>query len=247
MPLLAVDDASKSICDGAYDPVRVIHGCTYKDSSTAIICPTRGMIDYRVVRSWQRLVDIPNQRRSFTFVSGDEVADAYNRGIEEILGDWRTASHKYLLTLEDDNIPPPDAHLRLLDTIQSGPWDIVAGLYYAKNAAHTYPNAAGKIELGPFDKSLVDTSEAEKTGGVLEVNGVPMGCTLFKMDLFRSMPRPWFKTVSEYLLLNGEAHGRRTVIHDLDFCERARLAGHRIAVDCGVRVGHLDIRNGVIY
>ena len=37
-----------------------------------------------------------------------------------------------MLTLEDDNLPPPDGLLRLYESIEAGPYDAVGGLYWTR-------------------------------------------------------------------------------------------------------------------
>lgn len=233
-----------------FEQVETLHASTYRDSSTVIVCPTLGKIDYRVVESWNNLIRVPNQRRSFLFCEGAEVGDAYNQLVERVLSDYSLSRYKYLLTVEDDNILPADAHLMLLDAIQSGPWDAVAGLYFARREPHQ-PLAMGEAgETDPFgglDFKPVDVREAIKSGLMVEVNGVPMGCTIFRLDLFREMPRPWFTTVNTYAKVGDKFLGRRTMTHDLAFCEQAKLMGKRFAVHCGVRVGHLDAETNRIF
>jgi hypothetical protein len=245
----AVEAAFRAPMRG-FESVRTLHECTYRDSSTVMVCPTRGMIPQAVVEAILGMITVPNQKRSVRFVSGAEVADAYNKAIAEILGDWQLSKYRYILTFEDDNLPPIDGHLRLLDAIQSGPWDAVSGIYFTRRSPPT-PLAIGDPAASSldamFDWKTRDVRAAIEAGETVEVNGLPMGFTLFKMDLFREMPAPWFRTVNEYVRAGDRIVGRRQATHDLDFCERARTAGKRFAVDCGVKVGHLDVATGVVY
>lgn len=247
MPILEAQMRSPGL---GFEQVDTLHECTYRDSSTVMVCPTRGQIDYRVVQSWSDLIRVPNQRRSFLFCEGAEVADAYNKLVDRVLSDFQLSTCRYLMTVEDDNILPADAHLRLLDTIQSGPWDAVSGIYFKKTEpAHplVFGDPEKRTALGGYDFRVRDVREALASGETVEVNGIPMGCAIFKMDLFREIPGPWFRTVNEYVMTPAGPIGRRQSTHDLDFCERARFAGKRFAVDCGVKVGHLDVATGVIY
>lgn len=241
---------ASDVLRAGFDGVETLHECTYRDSSTVIVMPTRGDIPQATVEALMGLISVPNQKRSVQFVEGAEVADAYNKAIERILSDWQLSKYKYILTFEDDNLPMADAHLRLLDRIQSGPWDAVSGLYFKKTEPHV-PLAMGDPSVlgmdGGFDWKVRDVRPAMENGDCLEVNGIPMGFTLFKMELFREIMRPWFSTVNSYVMVGGKALGRRQATHDMDFCERARLLGKRFAVDCGVKVGHLDVATGVIY
>jgi len=80
-------------------------------------------------------------------------------------------------------------------------------------------------------------------GTIMEVNGIAMGCSLYRMDLFREIEPPWFVTVSDVI----PEKGPQCFTQDLYFCERAARLGKRFAVDMRVKVGHLDINTGMVY
>jgi len=228
-----------------FDNVRVVSGDTYKDSSTVIVIPTRGNINYRVVQAWQGLIAPMNQKRAILFAVGDEVGKAYNRLIKDILAHPELSKWKYVLTLEDDNIQPADAHIRLLESIQYGPFDAVSGIYFTKGEV-TMPMAYGKPDTfrntGVLEFAPRDIRDALQQGNVMEVNGIAMGCALWRMEMFRQIPEPWFNTCSD--LVDG---GVKCFTQDLEFCEKAKRAGKKFAVDMRVKVGHLDINTGVVY
>lgn len=229
-----------------FERIEHIHGSTYKDSSTVIIVPTRGMVNYRVVQSWQNMLAPMNQKRAFIYCEGDEVGHAYNRMIKNILNDPNLSKWKYILTLEDDNIQPSDAHIRLLETIEEHKFDAVSGIYFTKGE-YNMPMAYGDPEqykaTGNVDFSPRNITEALHKGHVMPVNGIAMGCALWRMDLFREIEGPWFVTVSDMI----PDKGPMAFTQDLWFCKRAVQAGRRFAVDMRVRVGHLDINTGIVY
>jgi hypothetical protein len=72
-----------------------------------------------------------------------------------------------------------------------------------------------------------------------------MGFTLFKMDLFRDarIEQPWFKTVQEW----SQGIGSKAYTQDLFFFEKVRRAGHKVACDTRVKVGHLDPGTGLVW
>jgi hypothetical protein len=230
-----------------FERVELLPGSTFRDSSTIIVVPTRGKIHFRVVNAWESLIQPMNQRRAKIYAVGDEVGHAYNRMIEEILKNEMFSSYKYVLTLEDDNLPPPDAHIQLLQSIDVGPFAAISGIYFTKGA-YNMPQAYGNPR--DFEKTGVCTFEprnvvdAMRGGNIIEVNGIGMGCALWRMDTFRKIPPPWFVTVNNVF---PEKRGVEMKTQDLYFCERMRLAGMRIAVDTRVRVGHLDVETGVVY
>lgn len=230
-----------------FERVDVVPGSTYRDSSTAIIVPERDpKIHYRVVGSWQNLVAPMNQRRAFLFCIGDEVGKAYNQMIQNILNDPQLSKWKYIMTLETDNLPPPDAQIRMLETIEWGSYDAVSGIYFTKgdlNMPMAYGDPEEYKRTGVLDFKPRDIRQAIQGGNVMEVNGIAMGCALWRMDLFREIPPPWFVTVNDIV----EGKGVQCFTQDLYFCQRAKLAGKRFAVDFRVKVGHLDVNTGIVY
>src|SRR5208282_1747756 len=246
-----------------FERVEHIPGSTYKDSSTVIVVPTRGkykmldatsqkeievegLIDRRVVSAWQGLISPMNQKRAMLFTSGHEVGQAYDAMIKMILEHPGLKDWKYILTLEDDNLPPPDAHLRLLESIEEFKYDAVSALYFTKgdiNMPMAYGDPAESARTGVLGFHPRDVRAALAAGQIMPVNGIAMGCALWRMSLFRDIPPPWYVTLND--LVPGK--GIVGMTQDLSFCKRAREAGKRFAVDMRVKVGHLDVASGTIY
>src|SRR5262245_16555548 len=229
----------------------------YKDASTIIVVPTRGIerhkkdeacdrgqhddclipaIPIKVLQGWQNLIAPMNQKRAFLYAVGKEVGKAYDTMIATILQDPNLSKWKYIMTLEDDNIVPPDAHIRLLESIEYGTFDAVSGIYFTKGDVNM-PMAYGdpekfrqKGELEFTPRNLVP--HMERGENLIEVNGIAMGCALWRMDLFRHMPQPWFVTVADIV----QGKGAIGFTQDLYFCNHARRIGKRFAVDLRVKV-----------
>lgn len=225
-----------------FERVEHIAGSTYKDSSTVIVIPTRGMIHHKVVSAWQSLIAPMNQKRAILFASGHEVGHAYNAMISMILGHPELKTWRYILTLEDDNIPPPDAHIRLLESINFGSYDAISGLYFTKGEVNM-PMAYGTPSSGSLDFQPRDVRDALRHGQIMPVNGVAMGCCLWRMELFREIPPPWYVTLND--IVPGK--GIVGMTQDLRLCAEAIKVGKRFAVDLRVKVGHMDVSSGVIY
>jgi hypothetical protein len=246
-----------------FDRVEHIPGSTYRDSSTVIVVPTRGkfkmfdpsigkevevdgLIDRRVVSAWQALISPMNQKRALFFTSGHEVGQAYVALIKNILEHPELRNWKYVLTLEDDNLPPPDAHLRLLESIEFGKYDAVSGLYFTKgdiSMPMAYGDPAEYTRTGVLDFRPRDVREALAAGQIMKVNGIACGCALWRMSLFREIPAPWYVTMNDLVPDKGVVGQTQ----DLNFCEKMVRAGKRLAVDMRVKVGHLDISSGQIF
>jgi hypothetical protein len=187
-----------------------------------------------------------NQKRAILFTSGHEVGKAYDAMIQNILAHPELSKWKYILTLEDDNLPPPDAHIRLLESIEWGSYDAISGLYFTKgevNMPMAYGDPAEYARTGQLGFQPRDVREALAAGQIMPVNGIAMGTALWKMDLFRQFPAPWYVTLND--LVPGQ--GVIGMTQDLSACRRWVQAGKRFAVDLRVRVGHLDAVSGTVY
>lgn len=238
----------------------------FRDRSTVLVCPTRGVIDSRVIDTWNHMTHVMNQKRyGPIFARGYEVGEAYNEVITMILNHPQLKNWAYVLTVEDDNLPPPDAHIRLLDAIEKYPqYDAISALYCTKDPAQV-PMAygdpvefkrTGKIYHFPVSKALLNPFSDEP----YEVLGIPMGCTLWKMSCFKDVPPPWFMTLSDRALLpDGRlvphetlsseqiTDAKKCMTQDLYYCERAVRMGKRFAILPSLRIGHLDVNEGVVY
>jgi hypothetical protein len=200
-----------------------------------------------VTQRWLSLVAPMNQKRGWIFAAGHEVGRAYDALVTQILNDPGLAKFKYILTLEDDNLPPPDAHVRLLESINFGPgFDAVSGIYFTKGDVGmpmAYGNPDEYARTGVLSFEPLNVQRALERGQIVPVNGIAMGCALWRLDLFRAVPPPWFVTVADLI----PDKGVMAMTQDLYFCKRAREAGKTFAVDCRVRVGQLDVGSGVVY
>lgn len=215
---------------------RLFRGQSYRDLSTICVIPTRGLIPARIVQSWMSLMAPMNQRFIRLFMEGMEVGEAYNQAVEFILNNPELSKWKYLLTLEEDNAPPPDALLKLYEGIKE--YDAVGALYWTKFEGGM-PMIYGDPSVMP--KNFVPQLPQPET--IQPCNGLGMGFTLFRLDLFRKVPKPWFKTLQEFT----PGVGARAYTQDLYFFEKAGLVGARFACDTRVKVGHLDPVGGVMW
>ena len=248
-------------------------GDTFKDLSTIIIIPTPGAISEKkklnckkckaineyehtsiqglnpvVVESWKRLVKPMNVPVLEMMVNGYEVGDAYNKAIEMILANPALNGFKYVLTLEHDNIIPfiPNTQgplMMLYEDIEKG-FDVAGGLYWTKGNP-SMPLIYGDPKQNRSEPAgMFKVRHDWKDGDVVECNGMGMGFTLFKMELFKDkrLKKPWFKTCNDHT-----DKGPRLYTQDLYFFEKFRKLGYRCCVDTRVKLGHMDLRTGVIY
>jgi hypothetical protein len=208
----------------------------WKDLSLVILIPSVKYFPPRVVASWLNLINPPNGKLSRIFAVGMEVGDAYNSAIQAItehpiMGTWR-----YLLTLEHDNVPPPDGIMKLMARMESKEgqdFAAIGGLYFTKG-----PGGVPQIWGDPRDKEMnFRPQKPSGIGELVECCGTGMGFTLFRMSMFKDgkISKPWFQTTGN-------------VTQDLYFWQKARSeGGYRCAVDCNVRVGHYDVDGDEIW
>ena len=146
-----IDDNSEDIgghnADLKKSIERVGRSNMYRDLSTIIICPTRGMFPTRVVQSWIKLQQPLNQQvYGPIFAESMKVDAAYNALIEYILSHETLSKCKYILTIEEDNLPPTDGLLKLYESMDE--YDVVGGLYWSKSK-DGFPMMFGDPEKGP--------------------------------------------------------------------------------------------------
>lgn len=229
-----------------FERVTAIAGSTYREQATVVIVPLREpLLHYRVAQALWGMIAPMNQKRHLMICHGDEVGIAYDKMVRSILDHPDLGRWKYIMTVEADNIVPPDAQKRLIETIEAGAYDAVSGLYFTKgeyNMPMAYGDPAKFAATGELEFAPRNVAEALKQGQVMEVNGIAMGCALWRMDLFREMPQPWFVTVDD--MLDNKPVG---FTQDLWFCKEAKRKGRRFAVDCRVKVGHMDLNTGEVY
>jgi hypothetical protein len=211
---------------------RLVRGQTYKDLSTVWITPTRGNIKPKVVSSWMGLQRPMNQPFfGPLFIENDEVGTAFQKAFEMVVDHPELGKWKYILTVEEDNLPPSDGVLKLYESI--GEYSAVGGLYWTKGEGGQ-PMIYGNP--GVLPRNFVPQVPTPET--VQHCNGLGMGFTLFRIDMFKKMPRPWFRTVQE----PGKA-----MTQDLFFYNNAASYGHKFACDTRVKVGHLDVNTGQVW
>lgn len=215
---------------------RLKRGKTYRDVSTVIIVPTRGTIPYRVAERLMGLMHPMNQQVIRLFIARMEVGAAYEYAFQLIL--TQLPQFKYALTVEEDNLVPPDGLLRLLESIDG--YAAVGGLYWTKGE-EGQPMIYGDPNVLPLN--FVPQRVVPET--VQECNGLGMGFTLFDLERLRAanLEAPWFETHQSFT----PGVGARAYTQDLFFFEKLRRAGERVACDTRVKVGHLDVNTGEVW
>ena len=84
-----------------------------------------------------------NQKFTRFFVVGMEVGEAYSVAVEQILSNPEFSKWKYVLTLEEDNLPPQDGLLKLYENMNK--FDVIGGLYWTKGEV---PEGEAAVPIG---------------------------------------------------------------------------------------------------
>lgn len=234
MPVLAGYDPGFHNKDLQSTLSRLHKGGSWKRQRIVMLIPADDKIHAQVVLSWMNLMFPPNQPVArlppVIITTGEEVGKAYSDQIEGILAHPELKDWDYLLTIEHDNLPPPDGVLKLLAAMEAHPeFHCIGGLYFTKGSG-----GVAQIWGDPTDPQMNFRPQEPKPGQIVECNGTGMGFNLWRLSMFKDtrLPRPLFKTKAS----KEEGVGTQ----DLAFAAAARPLGYRFAVDCSCLVGHLD-------
>lgn len=210
----------------------VRRGGTWKKQRVIVILPSADLIPAKVAMSHWSLAFPPNQAVHRMLALGQEVGDAYSNAIQSILAHPELREWEYILTIEADNMPPPDGLIKLIERMEQNPqFACIGGLYWCKGpagCAHIWGQIADPVvNYRP--------QPPDPNGGLVECYGTSMGFNLWRIGLFRDerLRKPWFKT------LNGR-EGNGIATQDLYAWSDFRKFGYRCAVDCSIKVGHYD-------
>lgn len=218
---------------------RVIESGSWKKQRIVMLIPAGRMVPSKAALSWMNLIFPPNQSVIRWLCMNMEVGEAYSAAIEQILAHPELREWEYILTLEHDNIPPPDGVLRLIERMEKHPeFACIGGLYWTKGET-----GVPQIWGDPKDPILnFRPQPPDVNGGLVECCGTGMGFNLFRVSMFKDerLRRPWFKTLTG---VEGQGVGTQ----DLYFWGDARKYGYRCAIDCSVKVGHLDTNTEVVW
>lgn len=205
---------------------RIIQGGSWKKQRVVVVVPAGDMIPTDVALSFRNIAFPPNQQAVWIGAKGMEVGDAYSTAIEGILANPELSQWEYILTIEHDNLAPPDGVLKLIKRMEEHPeFACIGGVYFTKG-----PEGVPQIWGDPRDPVLnFRPQPPDPNGGLVECCGTGMGFNLWRMSMFKDsrLRRPWFET--------RDGHTQ-----DLWAWTDFRKHGYRCAVDCGVRVGHYD-------
>lgn len=132
----------------------------------------------------------------------------------------------YVFWMDSDMTFPPNALVRMKQTLEERDLDILTGLYFRRVPPYS-PVLFDRLDMS---KEACDYSEFDTIPDtVFEVGGCGFGCVLMKTDVFFDVQLK-FGNMFAPIGNNGE---------DVAFCWRARECGFKIYCDPSVQCGHV--------
>lgn len=150
---------------------------------------------------------------------------------------------KYLFQWDEDVAVPTHAIRQLIFHMEHHPdWALVGGVYCQKNEPEC--TCAPMIFRGQGQGPYWDWHAGE----IFEVDSMGMGCSLIRVECFKDVEQPWFKTVQDNdAALDNIASGILWT-EDIWFCERLKRTGKwKIFADGSLIMDHLDLATGKAY
>jgi len=145
---------------------------------------------------------------------GRSIDDAYTNIVETGIND----KVDYIITVEDDTFPDVDALVKLMDLIRKNPKSAVGAWY---------PKKEKSLQGVPIIIKDGKRQPLEVDGKIHEVYTLPMGCSIYPIEIFMEIPFPWFKTTPN-------------LSQDSFFSQLAREHGWKLLVDTSIRCKHID-------
>lgn len=174
----------------------------------------------------------------FEFVRGYDVATARNNIAQKALD----CGADFVLTVDNDTVPPKDALRNLLEDAH----EVNLGFYAHRDHDNVYrkktnvcrlkkPNGEDYYHFPVESLYTADEMRGMADAGVkkIEVHGGGMGCALIHTGVFRKASYPWYDWV------NYGDENRGMLSEDLYFCVLCRNIGIPVYADVRVGCGHL--------
>jgi hypothetical protein len=146
---------------------------------------------------------------------------------------------RYIMFLDDDNPPPPDALVKLKEVLDSaGDEFALVGGIYCDRFERSPPLVFQRARAGPYWRWRV--------GEVFECpGGIATGCMMIRANVFEHLPQPWFKDLTTLdeahasgWFLDRQMGSPAGVPDDMYFCGLVREAGFRMLAHGGVLPAH---------
>lgn len=147
---------------------------------------------------------------------------------------------KYLFFWDEDVLVPPHALRELIYVADNWPNVGVVGGIYCLKTQRPEPLVFKQQGMGP--------TWDWKVGEVFECGGIGMGCTLIRTELFKDIPKPWFRTVDDLSPYLDNLPAGEQWTEDLYFCKKVVDSKKwKIIAHGGLVMPHIDVRTRTKY
>ena len=140
---------------------------------------------------------------------------------------------KYLFFMDEDVSPPGHTLRQLIYQAEHHPEGMVFGGIYCHKSPPAMPMIFRGLGAGPYWDW--------KVGEFFEVDGISMGCTLIKTEVFEKIEKPWFKTVDDASAYWDGIPKAEMWTEDLYFLDKIRKAGFKAYADASILCEHWSI------
>lgn len=203
----------------------------------AFCIPTLGHTSMAWVGHGLQLFPVLASTGCLLVAQGHEVGQARDQLVSGVLA--LDPTPEYVLFYGDDNLPPPNGLQLLFETIHTREALAVSGLYYMKQSPPDLPVIWRDDTAGP-----PLPGRDFQIGDVIACDGSGLDFALFRTEALRSIPRPRFRTVVDWV----KDKGLIVQTEDAYFWERWRkVHGSGPLVDTRCRVGHYSAADGSVY
>ena len=128
-----------------------------------------------------------------------------------------------LIMMDTDQVYPEHTIKRLLKSIVD--YDAVGAVVHRR-----YPPFNPLILRGTLGEYNRVPDDECYSGNVIDIDATGCGCIAFKMDVFKTIPYPWFELIP---------NNSKPVGEDIRFCHKMKTNHLTLAADTDIQVKHL--------
>ena len=185
-----------------------------------------------------------NSSSTSIFTRSVPLEDAQTRMVDKAL----ELDAEYILFIEDDTEPPQGAIVELTRILETTNAAACGGIYPTRTESKE-----PVVYMGPNSGSYWKW----KRGDVFPCWALGFGCMMIKLELFKKLPKPWFKTLNTleeiqqfpelFPELIKKSPKRCGVTTDIFFGAKLAKLGYKILAHGGVLPKHWDIEKNKGY
>lgn len=189
--------------------------------------PHTGMFHWQTLTSLLSLKAPKNAQIVYHLIGSCLVYDAR----EKIVEFARNKGCEYVVMLDSDMVPPPDMLDKMFYHLENdNNIDMITGMAF-KRTPPFQPCFYTKLQynMKDFKPYLESPIEWNDNGGLMEIAGAGLACSMIRMSLFDKISTPYFFPLPNL----GE---------DLTFCLKAKKEAKAVfLVDTSIDVGHCSV------